>query len=416
MRQTGRLESGDPLSKDGALRIPFVIARSNKKTREWFRGTMLHVRRNPSWYLRIFEIDGRASKGVRVLDFGGMRPDGVVCCGVPFRFVRRALKEQGFDHVPVVCFPQGPVDDRTVGTVALDVATIARTACGLFKKRGCRHAAYVGAHAPGDVRMSRALRRAFSAEAAAHGLSFSSVRRKVSQSYGMQITDAPDLMAWLESLPKPCGILTWNDLIGRDVLDLCRLGDIAVPGSAYVLAIDDNDLVCDNSFPTLSSVLVDYERTASCAAQLLDDLMQGRTPSVRHLTCSVRGVTERASTQDAKGAARIVSLAREFIADSACTNSSLDQRQVAAHVGVSVRTLQQRFKESAFGRTILQEIQYVRLTRVCWLLVHTSQSISDITYAAGFRSQSRLKALFQAKFQMSMRDYRKVAKIPPPPR
>lgn len=75
-------------SKDDFIRIPFVVMRSNKKVREWFRGAMLYVHRNPSWYLRIFEIDGRASKGARVLDFGNQEPDSRhLVCGVRWLLV-----------------------------------------------------------------------------------------------------------------------------------------------------------------------------------------------------------------------------------------------------------------------------------------------------------------------------------------
>jgi len=400
-------------SKDDFLRIPFVVARSNKKVREWFRGAMLYVHRNPSWYLRIFEIDGRGSKGARVLDFGNQRPDGIITCGIPYRYIRQALKAQGYDNVPIVCAPQRPVDDPMIGTAAFDVADISRAACDLFVKRGCQHIAYVGAHVPGDVRMSRSLRKALKAEAETRGLAFSSVLRKSSPSYGTQISDAPNLTTWLMALPKPCGILTWNDGIGRDVLDLCRGFGITVPGAAYVLSIDDNGLMCENSFPTLSSIVVDYERAGFLTAKLLNDLISDRKPETRHLAFGVRSITERASTQDTKGAGRIVSQAREFIAKMACENSTLNQHQIAAHLGVSVRTLQLRFRESNVERTILQEIQHVRLSRVCWLLTHSNKSISDITYEAGFNSQSRLKALFQKQFGMSMRDYRKAAKIAP---
>lgn len=334
-------------SKDGFLRIPFVIARSTKLAREWFRGVMLYAHRNPSWYVRVFEVDVRESKE-RILDFGDQCPDGIISCGIPYRYIKQALKRQGYENVPIVVLSQDPVDDAaTVGTAALDVAGISKLACDIFQKRGCRQVAYVGAHSPLEARLSRVVRKAFRDEAAARGLPFSAVLRKVSYGYGMQISDARDLTKWLLSLPKPCGILTWNDGIGRDVLDLCRGFGINVPGAAYVLSIEDDDLVCENAFPTLSSIVLDYERVAFQQAKLLDDMMFDRKVESSHLTCGTRGVTERASTQDPKGSGRLVSLACEFIKKTACEQSSLDQHQIAAHLGVSVRTLQLRFKESS---------------------------------------------------------------------
>ena len=39
-----------------------------------------------------------------------------------------------------------------------------------------------------------------------------------------------------------------------------------------------------------------------------------------------------------------------------------------------------------------------------------TDALKDITFASGFGSLSRLKALFAKKFGMSMRDYRNAAK------
>ena len=43
------------------------------------------------------------------------------------------------------------------------------------------------------------------------------------------------------------------------------------------------------------------------------------------------------------------------------------------------------------------------------MLTMTRKSIREITFASGFSSLSRLKAVFSAKFGMSMRDYRNAA-------
>ena len=194
------------------------------------------------------------------------------------------------------------------------------------------------------------------------------------------------------------------------LLDLCRLADINVPGEAFVLGMDDNALVCEHAYPTLSSIQIDYERTGFLAARALDDMIYGRTNELPRLSCGVKGVTERASTQDPRGSGRIVALACEYIAQNACRPGGIDQQDVANHFGVSVRVLQIRFKESVFASTILKEIQRVQLENVCRLLATTDRSISDITFASGFCSLSRLKAVFLKKFGMTMREYRKRAK------
>ena len=388
------------------LRIAFFISRSTKLTREWFRGTMLYTRHNPKWFVRMFELGDGINE--QLLDFGTLRPDGIIACGVPVRFLQKFFRERGMGDVPIMAFPQVPY--AGVGTVSLDGEGVAARAIDLFLDRGCRHVAYVGTHLPNGVRLSRSLAKDFSAYAAKAGVGCTVVPRKVYSSIGIRVSECDGIMEVLKGLPKPCGILPYDDGIGRDLLDLCRLADINVPGEAFVLGMDDNALVCEHAYPTLSSIQIDYERTGFLAARALDDMIYGRTNELPRLSCGVKGVTERASTQDPRGSGRIVALACEYIAQNACRPGGIDQQDVANHFGVSVRVLQIRFKESVFASTILKEIQRVQLENVCRLLATTDRSISDITFASGFCSLSRLKAVFLKKFGMTMREYRKRAK------
>ena len=143
-------------------------------------------------------------------------------------------------------------------------------------------------------------------------------------------------------------------------------------------------------------------------------MISGRVQEPPRLVCGMRGITERGSTQNPKGSGRIVSLACEYIAKNACRPGGINQGDIAKHLGISVRTLQLRFKEAAFAGTILQEIQRVKLEQVCRQLTTTKKKVSDIALSAGFGSLSRSKAVFQEKFGMSMREYRNMAKTGTP--
>ena len=381
------------------LRIAFFIFRETKLTREWFRGTMLYTRHNPKWFVRVFELGNGINESL--LDFGSLRPDGIIACGVPAKFIQRFFRDRGMGDVPIVAFPQSPYPG--IGTVTFDFRTIASRAVDLFKRRGCRHAVYVGAHLPNGIRISRAFAKVFADEAEKAGLTYSIPPRKVYESIGIRVGECDEVLRQLKAYPKPCGILTYDDGIGRDILDLCRLADVSVPASACVLGMDDNALVCENAYPSLSSIQLGYEHTAFLAAKELDDMISGRSKTLPRLLCGMRGITERGSTQDPKGSGRLVALACDYIAKNACRKGGISQFDVAQHLGVSVRTLQLRFKEVAFAGSILHEIQRVQLENVCRMLTSTNRTITEITFASGFGSLSRLKAIFVKKFGMSMR-------------
>ena len=398
---------------DKFLRVAFFMQRPTKLTREWFRGTMLYTRHNPKWFVRVFELGNGITE--ELLDFGSLRPDGIIACGVPARFLQKFFHKRGMADVPIMAFPQTPYPG--IGTVSFDFKEIAMKAIDLFKRRGCRHVVYVGTHLPNGVRISRSFAKQFAAEAGKAGLTYTIPKRKVYSSIGIRVGECDEVMKQLAEYPKPCGILTYDDGIGRDLLDLCRLADINVPSSVYMLGMDDNGLICENANPALSSIALDYERTAFLAAKALDDMICGRVKkdNLPRLVCGVKGITERASTLDERGAGRIVALACEFIKKNACRPGGIGQADIARHLGVSVRTLQLRFKEVSFMGTILQEIQRVQLEQVCRQLATTKKKISEITLAAGFGSLSRSKALFQKTFGMSMREYRMSQKNATPP-
>ncbi len=91
--------------------------------------------------------------------------------------------------------------------------------------------------------------------------------------------DQERLAAWLGTLPKPVGILATNDLLGHHVLDACARAVLLVPEQVAVLGVDNDELLCGLSNPSLSSVIPNPEGIGYEAAAWLDKMMQGDNPS-----------------------------------------------------------------------------------------------------------------------------------------
>ena len=64
------------------------------------------------------------------------------------------------------------------------------------------------------------------------------------------------VIAWLRTLPKPVGIMACNDVRGRQILEACMLGEMPVPDDVAVVGVDDDQLLCELSSPSLSSVVL----------------------------------------------------------------------------------------------------------------------------------------------------------------
>ena len=52
-----------------------------------------------------------------------------------------------------------------------------------------------------------------------------------------------DLCDWLNGLPKPIGVLTWNDVRGRQLTEACQYAGITVPEQVAVLGAEDDQIV-----------------------------------------------------------------------------------------------------------------------------------------------------------------------------
>jgi AraC-like DNA-binding protein len=84
----------------------------------------------------------------------------------------------------------------------------------------------------------------------------------------------------------------------------------------------------------------------------------------------------------------------------------VDVPAVAGKVGIARRTLDRRFK-TATGRSVLEEIQFCRVSRAAKLLQETTMPVKHIVHRAGFRSDEHLRIAFQKAFGKSPQNFRK---------
>ena len=94
--------------------------------------------------------------------------------------------------------------------------------------------------------------------------------------------DLAQLGEWLRSLPKPVGVLTWNQSSGREVIFACQVAGLLVPEEVAVLSASDDDLLCEVLHIPMSGIMVAAEQIGHEAARWLHRLMRGGKPP----TCS----------------------------------------------------------------------------------------------------------------------------------
>lgn len=207
----------------------------------------------------------------------------------------------------------------------------------------------------------------------------------------------------MRDLPKPCALFATVDHRAKHVLDIAAEIGVKVPDELAVIGVDNDDMICEFTSPSLTSINLDFEQNGFLAAKALEKLMRGDENVADSLSFGVLGIVERLSTSDQSGTARIVSRAREFIRLNAASDISVDD--VARVVGCSPRLLQQRFHD-ILGHSPIAEVRNARLDLAAKLLRGTQTPIDRIGDLCGFKTLSNFKAAFKSRFGMSMSAYR----------
>ena len=216
-------------------------------------------------------------------------------------------------------------------------------------------------------------------------------------------------MRWLVALPKPCGVMAAFDQRAKNVLDACRIAQIDVPAQILVLGVDDEEYICENTLPSLSSILPDFNgggfRAAEALQQMIDaDCGANCSQPSASLLYGVRQIVERASTTDVSGTARSVALACEFMRRNAADPIGIDD--IATAAGTSRRLLEKHFR-SVMNTTAMHELQRIRLELVKSRLKETDLPIKRIGETCGFGDISYLMRLFKRTFNVTMQTYRR---------
>ncbi|MCC5829151.1 MAG: XylR family transcriptional regulator [Phycisphaeraceae bacterium] len=214
-----------------------------------------------------------------------------------------------------------------------------------------------------------------------------------------------NLMAWLEGLDKPIGVIGANDMRARHLLAACQWAGIAVPEQVAIIGVDGDEVLCETAVPALSSIGIDFERLGYEAAALLDRLMRGERAPQRPILLPPMGVIERQSTDILAIAdpdlAHAVRLIREHASDD-----DLTIKRVLAEVPVSRRSLERRFRE-VLGRTPQAEITRIRVEQARRLLARSDLPMPQVAARSGFRSAARLAVVFHRETGQTPTAYRR---------
>ncbi len=172
---------------------------------------------------------------------------------------------------------------------------------------------------------------------------------------------------------------------------------------AFAVGIDNDEVFCRASSPSLSSVDVNASAVGYEAAASLSRLMRGRRVPAR-MFLPPRAVVTRQSTDIVAVESPEASAALRLIRERGCDGLTADD--VAAALAVSRSTLD-RMLNAAVGQSATSAIMQVRLARVKADLVETDLPMKSIARRAGFTSVQHLANLFRSRTGLTPGRYRR---------
>jgi len=211
-------------------------------------------------------------------------------------------------------------------------------------------------------------------------------RERVSHSH------RPALIRWLQQLPKPVGVMAFDDTHAHDLAEACLEAAIPVPEQVAIVGVNNDDLLCESAWPPLSSVEADYTRIGYSAARLMDRMLRGETLSREERNFRLRplGVIQRQSTSTLAIQDHNLAEAVRFIREHACDPCSVSD--VLEVVPVGRRWLERQFV-TQLGRTPHDEIARVRIEHAQRMLQRPELGLQEIASRCGF---TELKTFYQA--------------------
>jgi LacI family transcriptional regulator len=280
---------------------------------------------------------------------------------------------------------------------------VANLAADHLIERGFQHFAYCGLLPTRSNLWDQERCRAFAERIEARGFSchvYPVVHRTTRQWNSVLAS----LGNWLNTLPKPVGLMAANDKRARHVLEACHAYDLQVPEKVAVIGVDNDEVLCELSSPRLSSVEQDARRIGYEAIALLDRLMGGEKLRQRHFFIDPLGIVTRGSTDIMAVEDRLIASAITFIQSGA--SRRIRVKDVAKSVAISRSSLETRFK-TAMGQTIGAAIRKAQLRRAQRMVAETNLAMKEIAATTGFKSVQHMTTSFGKVFGQTPAQYRK---------
>jgi len=402
--------SGNAMDKEYATRIAVTTGNNQKSTRDITSGFLRYAAEaRPGWDIRFFPGSMTSTREAWRRNVSPWKPDCVVFASIQWaKFVPPLPRSCKIAAVSSGMAEYDSILPRRTLFVGIDDGAVSREAASLLMRRGLTHFAFI--HADANVESARSHIRAAAFAAALRGAGFGCTECGLPGAArpGDWTERLSSLTREISALPKPCGVMAYSDTVARLAIDACNYALVSIPKQVQIVGVDNQDDICLNVRPRLTSIEPDFEGAGYELARQVDVPAATRGA----VLLGVRRLVERETTLDLSGAARLATAAERIIGESACGGIGEDAPRgltpaaLAKALRVSRRLLELRFREVR-GEGVAEAIRRRKLDEVRRLLRETDLPVWEIGINCGFPVQSYLNAIFRKAYGCTPGEWRR---------
>ena len=313
-------------------------------------------------------------------------------------------------HCPMVLIedqrtPSDPLAGNGKITLICDHIVEGERAARYFLDRHHNEFAWVGpTHA---TKWAEERKQGFIAELQKQGMRCHCYQRPTGEAKDNFALELPLLAQWLKGLPRPCAVFVCRDARARLVITAAAEVGIPIPEGLSILGVDNDEIICTTTEPTLSSITTSDYSIGYSAGRALNELFLGRSTGgiirARHPQVATRMSTDAEAVSEPY-VQRALRYVRQHLSEK------FDASVLARHVGLPTQALQSRC-EKTIGITLGKEIQRIRINAAANLLSSTQKTVEQIAEECGFVCTSYLSLKMKEYFGSTPLQYRKSHQI-----
>ena len=201
-----------------------------------------------------------------------------------------------------------------------------------------------------------------------------------------------ELDNWLQGLPKPVALFACDDNFALQVSEMCKVNNINIPDELSLLGVDNDELICNLSHPSISSIVTDDENGGYQTGKMLQNLILNKNNIPFNINIDPVRIELRQSTEKYNISDNYIKTVIDYINENIRLNISIDK--LAEIVPLSRRNLEMKFKE-ATGTSVYQFILDKKVDLISTELLTTDKDLLDIAIETGFNDVRNVYRIFK---------------------